>query len=497
MGVIIRQGFKAAISNYIGMGLGFISLFILFPLFYEPKELGAIRIFLELATVLSAFALMGTHYSINRFFPYFRTSDQSHHGFFFWALILPLIGYSLLLISLILFGNDFFKFINPNALDYKPLFPILLVLILVNLYQLVTEVSCANHGRTAVPNFMKEVVMRSLIIISGFLFYLKFVNFQQSLWLIVASYLIALIGSIWFLSKLTKINLKPDLSFLKKEPKLKKEILLYTAYLFVTGILVLIIPKIDFFLISSIKKDLSMVAIYSIGFYLATFIEVPKRAILQIATPIISTHMKESRFKEVEDLNKKNGTNQLLISGTLFFFIWMNIDNLYKIMPNGDFYSEGKWVVFYIGLSKMIDAVFCGNNSIIANSKFYNWALITMLIAAFFGIAFNWYFITHYGIIGGAISTIFVMILVNSYNFGLVQFKLKINPLHPAQLKIIAILIFFFLISFIGNWFENPILDGFVRTVLLGSLLIFTFFKSKVSEDFNSIVLNYLPKRNS
>ena len=493
MGVIIRQGFKAAISNYIGMALGFISLFILFPLFYDPNELGAIRIFLELATVLSAFALMGTHYSINRFFPYFKTSDQNHHGFFFWVLLLPSIGYVILILSLLLFGNTFFTFINPNALQYKALFPLLLILILIILYQNVTEVSCANHGRTAVPNFMKEVVMRSLIILSGVLFYFDIIDFFQSLWLIVASYLIALIGSIWFLTRLTKINLRPNMKFIKDNPKLKTEIIQFTGYLFVIGILALIIPKIDFFLISSIKKDLSLVAIYSIGFYLATFIEVPKRAILQVATPIISSHMKEGRIDQVEILNKKNGTNQLLISGILFFFIWMNIDNLYKIMPNGDYYSSGKWVVFFIGLSKLIDAIFCGNSPIIANSKFYNWNLITMLIASFFGILFNWYFITNYGIIGGALSTIFVMFLVNLYNFLLVQIKLKINPLHSDQLKIILVLILFFSLTFIGNWFENPFIDGIVRSVLLGTALVLTIFKLKVSEEFNSLLLKYIP----
>ena len=80
MGVIIRQGFKAALSNYIGMGLGFLSLFILLPLFYTPEKLGAVRLFIELGTVLSSFALIGTHYSINRFFPFFKTADEKHHA---------------------------------------------------------------------------------------------------------------------------------------------------------------------------------------------------------------------------------------------------------------------------------------------------------------------------------------------------------------------------------------------------------------------------------
>ncbi len=493
MGVIIRQGFKAAISNYIGMVLGFVSMFVLFPLYYPTKELGAIRIFIELATVLSAFALMGTHYSVNRFFPFFKTNDQTHHGFFFWVLIFPLIGFTLLLISLVLFGQSFFTFINPEANQYAELFPLLLLLIFIILYQNVTEVSCANHGRTAVPNFMKEVVMRVLILLSGTLYFLKIISFNQSLWLIVSAYIVALIGSIWFLTRLTKINLKPDFNFLRKNKVLKREILHFTIFLFTSGILALIIPKIDFFLISSIKKDLSLVAVYSIGFYLATFIEVPKRTILQVATPIFSNHMKLGEIDKVEELNKKNGTNQLLISGILFFCIWLNIDNLYAIMPNGEKFEAGKWVVFYIGISKLIDAIFCGNSPIIANSKFYSWSLFTMLIAATTGVIFNYYFIQNFGIIGGAISTVFVMISVNLCNYILVQYHLGINALHKNQLITIFVLVIFFAITFLGHWFTNPYFDGITRTTILGGLLVLSLFKLKISGEFNKLLLSKLP----
>lgn len=493
MGVIIRQGFKAALSNYIGMGLGFLSLFILFPLFYEPKELGAIRLFIELGTVLSAFSLMGTHYSINRFFPFFKTADQKHHGFFFWVLVFPLVGFVILLLNLLIFGDAFFTFINPNALQYKEMLPMLLLLIFIILYQVVSEVSCANHGRIAVPNFMREIVMRALIIVAGVLYYYKVVDFYQSVWLMVLSYAVALTGNIWFLHKLTRINLRPSFDFIRKNPKIKKEALRFTALLFFSGIAALVVPKIDFFLISSIQKDLSEVAIYSIGFYLATFIEVPKRTILQVATPIISEHMKEGRFKEVEELNKKNGTNQLLISGILFFMIWLNIDNLYAIMPKGDIYQKGKFVVFFIGISKLIDAVLCGNSPIITNSKFYGWSTISILVAIVSSLLFNFYFITKFGLIGGAISTILVMICVNSTNAILLQIKLKINPFHKAQLKIAAVLAAFFAITFTGMWLNNPYLDSIVKSTLLGSAIILVMYKARLSEDFNQLLASKLP----
>jgi O-antigen/teichoic acid export membrane protein len=493
MGVIIRQGFKAALSNYIGVGLGFLSLFILFPLFYEPDELGAIRIFLELSSVLAAFALMGTHYSVNRFFPFFKTQDQEHHGFFFWILIWPLVGYIILTVVLLVSGSTIFNFINPDSMKYKDLFPLLLLLIFIILYQIVSEVTCANYGRIAVPNFMREVVLRSLIIIAGFLYYIKAVSFNTSILLIVFAYLIALSGNIFFLSKLTKISLKPNFEFIRKNRYLRNEIFKFTAFFFFSGIVSLIIPKIDFFLLSSIRKNLADVAVYSIGFYLATFIDVPKRSILQVLTPIMSNHLKNKNYEEIESLNKKNGTNQLLISCILFFLIWLNIDNLYEIMPKGDFFVKGKWVVFYIGISKLIDSVACGNSPIIANSKFYYLAMIVIVIAAVSGIGFNYYLIPKFGILGAAISTVFVMLTINACSLIIVQFKMKINPFHIDQLKILGIMIVFISLTFFGKWFTNPFIDSFIKTLVLGSIMLISIFKFRLSEDFNQLLRSKLP----
>jgi O-antigen/teichoic acid export membrane protein len=493
MGVIIRQGFKAALSNYIGMGLGFLSLFILFPLFYTPEKLGAIRLFIELGTVLSSFALIGTHYSINRFFPFFKTEDQRHNGFFFWVLIFPLIGYLVLSICILIGGDSVFLFINPNALQYKELFPMLMLLIFIILYQVVTEVSSANHARIAVPNFMREVVMRLLIIIAGSLYFGKFISFNQSVWLIVASYATALLGNIWFLGRLTKIHLKPDFLFIKKNPHIKKDSLRFTAILFFSGVASILHTKMDFFMISALQKDLSEVAVYSIGFYLATFIEVPKRTILQVATPIISGYMKEGKFKEVEDLNKKNGSNQLLISGILFFMIWLNIDNLYEIMPRGDFYVKGKWVVFFIGISKLIDSITSGNGPIIVNSKFYSYSVISIVVAVLSSVFYNYFLVSAYGILGGAYSTILVMLSINLCNTLILQYELGINPFHLDQVKILLILILFFAISFTGKWFINPYLDSIVRSITIGSVLIYGIFKLRISEDFNSLLRSKLP----
>jgi O-antigen/teichoic acid export membrane protein len=498
MGLIIRQSFKASISNYLGFALGFLSLFILFPLFFTPVELGAVRLFIELGSVLSAFALMGTNSSINRFFPYFKTADQKHHGFFFWALVIPAIGFLFLTLILFISGDSFFVFLNENALEYKSLFPMLICLIFINVYIMVTEVSCANHGRIALTNFSKEVVMRIFIVLSGCLFYFKIISFDTCIWLIVASYGITLILNFFFLSRLTAINLRPDFNFLKENKKLTKEIALFSLVLIFSALSSFVVPKIDFFLVSKLQKDLSNVAIYSIGFYLATFIEIPKRTILQISLPIISSQLKENKMNDLDNLNKKNGTNQLIISSLLFFLIWLNIDNMYAIMPRGDFFAQGKWVVFIIGLSKVMDSVNSAYSPIVAFSNLYKWVPYTVAANSIVSVIINYFFIGLYGYIGGAISNIILMLLVNVFYVLLIHKKLKINPFEKKQMKIVFVFLIFLSISFGGNWFSNPFIDGFVRTSILGVLFVWSIIQLKISDDFNNLILsklNYFNKK--
>ena len=97
------------------------------------------------------------------------------------------------------------------------------------------------------------------------------------------------------------------------------------------------------------------------------------------------------------------------------------------------------------------------------------------------------------GILGGAISTVLIMITVNLCTFLIVQLKLKINPFHPNQLKILAILIIFISITFIGKWFTNPFIDSFIRTIVLGSILVIGIYKFRLSEEFNQLLKSKIP----
>jgi len=487
MGVIIRQSIKATASNYIGTLLGFLSLFLLFPLFFEPTDLGAVRFLLEAAAVLSTFALMGTHYSINRFFPYFKTEDRRNHGFFFWVFVLPATGYLLVLTGLLFFREPLLALFRMDAQKLEALYPMLILLVLFSLFQVVTESASANHGRIAVPNFLREIFIRVCLIASGFAFFRGWIEFETALWLMVAAYGLAVAGNILFLSRLTPIHLKPDFNFLKEHPELRKEMLRFTGFLFLGGVTGLIISKLDFMMITSMK-NLSDTAIYSIGFYLAMLIEIPKRTLLQVSAPIISSHMKEGNLPQVQDLYRRTTLNQLLAGATLFYLIWLNIDNLYDIMPRGDYYRSGKIVVLILGVGRLFDLLGSSSGPVLANSKYYAWTFVNFGIVAVLAVVGNYLLIPIYGITGAAIATSLTIMVNHILVIYITWLKMGIHPFDRGQLRLLLIMIPMFALTLIPYRMENPFLNGILRTGTAGLLFVYLLYAFKVSEDMNEIL---------
>ena len=93
MGIIVRQSIKATIVNYIGVGIGFVTTFFVLTRYLTTEEIGLTRVLIDTATMLAGLAQLGTNASVLRFYPYFNNEKNKDHGFFFWTLVVPLIGF--------------------------------------------------------------------------------------------------------------------------------------------------------------------------------------------------------------------------------------------------------------------------------------------------------------------------------------------------------------------------------------------------------------------
>ena len=488
MGIIIRQSIKGTFVNYIGTFIGFLTTVIILPKFLLPEEIGLIKVIPEAALMIANFALMGITASAIRFFPYFQNSKNKDNGFFFYLLILPTIGLLICIPAYLLLRTQISNFFAEKSSLFLNYYDWVIPLICIVVYWMTFETYANVKMRIAVPKFIREVLVRIMLINIYLLYAFKVLTLDGFIACFISVYAIALLLTFIYIKKMGTPTLKHDFSFLDK--KLKQNIAKYTGFI-VLGILGGgLLYQIELFMIAG-QLGLDHAGIYTTAFYMAVAVEIPSRSISAISSPIAAQSIKEGNLNEANMLYKKIALHQLIAGGIIFLLIWINIDNIFAIMPNGQTYIAGKWVVFFTGLSRLISVTFGFGASLISFSKYYYWTLPFTLLITTTGIIANLLLIPIFGIAGAAIATVITFTISYAIQQGIVVLKLKGNPLSLSLFKFLALLGIAFAFNYLlPIWSENPIIDGLYRTTIVGVLTLSILYKLKLSDEITSLVVS-------
>jgi O-antigen/teichoic acid export membrane protein len=237
----------------------------------------------------------------------------------------------------------------------------------------------------------------------------------------------------------------------------------------------------------SAYSGLRNTGIYTIAFFIATFIEIPKKSLSQVLIPLVSEANKNNDIGKLEELYKKSSLTQLIIGGFIFIIIWCNIANIFRLIPHGNIYSEGKWVVFFIGIGKLFDMATGINQEIVGTSRYYKYDLIYYPFIGIIAIGANMWLIPRYGMTGAAIAAAFSVFLFNTIRFLFILLVFKIQPFSFNIVKVLVIGSIVFLLSYFIPPFTNLIIDILVRCLTITITFIGLILLSKSSEDINSI----------
>ncbi|MFM7766015.1 MAG: polysaccharide biosynthesis C-terminal domain-containing protein, partial [Sphingomonadales bacterium] len=166
----------------------------------------------------------------------------------------------------------------------------------------------------------------------------------------------------------------------------------------------------------------------------------------------------------------------------------------FAIMPRGDYYAQGKWVVFLIGITRLVDALGASAGPIIANSPYYTWTLLNFGIAMTTAIIANYFLIPVYGINGAAAGTLITFLCTQTFGVSIIYYKMKLHPFTRNKGVLIIIFAIMMGLSFTGRWLENPIIDSVLKTVVLGGAYGYLLYAFQISQEVNSLVNKYLAK---
>lgn len=485
MGLVIRQSIFTTIISYAGAVLGYINLLYLFPKFLDPEQVGLLRTIQDAAILFVPFAQFGLAQSIFRFHPQLAKDKQAEASFISLLFLLAIIGFALFLIIFKLFEQPLLSYFQDNAQQIIQYASVVVWLTFILLITALLEAYSRSLLKTVFPNLLREVIIRLLLGILVVMYFQSWLTYTAFITGTVIAYLSCLLILILYLVAQKRLSFSLRFYTL---PKAKiKELIGYSVFSFAGTAGMVIIGKIDSMMVSALI-GLAANAVYTTAFYMAAVIEIPKRALSQVAMPLIARAFEKKDLKDIATIYQKTSINQFII-GTLFLIgIYINIENIFELMPKKEIYEAGKWVVIIVGIGKLTDMLFGPSSEIIVLSKYYAFNIILLLLLATTAIASLNVLIPAYGINGAAAGAAMALILFNVAKFFFIWAKLKMQPFSSATLKVVFIALAALGLNLLIPKFNFLLIDIFVRsaaiTIAYGTLI----FLTKASPDGNAFL---------
>jgi O-antigen/teichoic acid export membrane protein len=471
MGIIINQGFKNSLGFYLGVILGAINILFVSTYFLSSDELAVSRLLIENSFVLAAFVHLGSPHILDRFFAKFKDEENQHNGLLMYLFIFPHIGIFLLGIIYFIFKENIQQYFIAESPSFVPYLWLSIPMSYFWAIFVILDAYLRAYKITYYSIFLRETILRGINIITIILYGFKLISFDTFLYL----QLLSLVFIVVFLFFNIKKNGILYLDLKKIAIKKSLETLKFSGIVIFGGLGANLIMFIDRNIIAH-KIGTQAAAIFMISTYLASIIEIPLKAIKQIAVPFLSEYFINSDFVNIENLYKKASSNFLLLSGLMFILIFFSIEDLLNILPKKEIYSQGKWVVIVIAGGKCLEMALGLNSELIAFSKYFKFNTYLILFMMVCIVIFNYYLIPIYGVLGSAFATAFVTILSSVIRLVFVKIKFGFTLKDENYGKIIVM---FILMFFIGMGLNLLSLDNLILSivyVVIKSSLIFVFF---------------------
>ena len=481
MGIVKRNSITITILSYLGIVVGYVNKILLFPNFLSEEQVGLANILVSMAVMYAQFSAMGINSTIVKFFPFFRTPDRRHNGFFFWTALGVSLGF-------VLFTTLFLIFREPVTEYYAQKSPLLskyyLLLIPLGFTTLFFNFFTAwlqALYKTIVSSFVYEVALRLLVTAEISLYALGAIDFEQFIVGYVLIYfvptLVLLVYTLWT----RRIDLRPV--WTGRTRRLLSVAAVYGLWQYLGGTSMYIVPVIDQSMLAGMR-GLAQQAVFSTMAYMVAAMLTPYRSMIKVATPVVTNLWKERDMEGMRRISREMSLVNLIVGSFLFLLIWVNLDNIFSLMPAS--YSAGRYVFLFLGLGRIFEMYAGLTGVILITSKRYRYDFTFSVLLVGMTVASNAALIPSLGMNGSAIATMSTVIVYNLIRIGFVWKFFRIQPFAATDCWIVlltgAMVGLSALIPYLGNF----ILDAAVRTLVISLLFGATVYYTNASPQLNA-----------
>lgn len=484
MGIVLRQSLNNTIITYIGFAIGAINTLFLYTRFMIPENYGLIQVILSVSAILMPILAFGVPNTVVKFYSSFKDRTKQD-AFLTLVLFLPMV----LIIPIALlsfFANEFIGDLlsNKNPVVGKYVWHIFFVGMAMAYFEIFYAWSRIKM-KSIFGNFMKEIFCRIVQSVLLILLWFKIIDVYFFINALVAAYLLrTLIMKVYaFYLRMPKMNFTLTSNW--------TNIVAYSALIILGGSTAIVLLEVDKVMLNHFL-DIDNIAYYAVSGFIASTIAVPSRAMHQITYPLTASYINNKEKGALKSLYQKSSLTLFIVSGILFLLIFLNLDELYTLLPNN--YANGFMIVFWIGLAKVYDALLGNNNAILYNSDYYRSILFFGVLLAFFAILFNLWLIPTYGINGAAIASFSAFFIYNTLKLIYVRAKFRVIPFTIETLKVFGLLLSVGCIFWFIDFPFHAIVSIGLKSILMILVYVTVLYRFKISEDVYGFLNKYLKR---
>ncbi|HLF34210.1 MAG TPA: polysaccharide biosynthesis C-terminal domain-containing protein [Cyclobacteriaceae bacterium] len=483
MGDIRKQSVYSTIYIYAGFLIGFISTGILMPRFLAESHNGVLKLLTSYSLIFAQFGSLGFQVATIKFMPLFRNKEKGHGGFFVLVLLSGLIGFSIF--TLVYYNIKPWVISHEQAKSSLFADYFFLVLPLTFFEILFNQIDTYARAlfKSILGSFLKEFFQRFLVLAVLLLYVFNWIGFNTFIFLYTAALSASTVIIFIVLLMQGEISINPRKLTLDR--KLIYSILSVSGFGLITGINAMAITQIDSIIINY-YYDPGLTGIYAITFTYGTLVMMPSRALYRIASTYISEAFNKNDLPTLKEIQSKSCLNQYIAGLGLFLLLWVNIDNVFRILPES--YQSGKYVIFLIGLGNLIHMLAGLSSQLIINSPKYKYSAIFIVIFLGILVTADLVLIPIYGIIGAAAGSLMSVFIFNLIKYIYLRSAYGIQPYNFSYLYISFVGAGAYLIAYYIPLPGQLLVNLVLKSSIVGGVMLAGIYFLRISKDINELV---------
>lgn len=486
MGIVRKQSIYSSIFIIIGFAIGAVNTLFLYLKFLSAEQYGLTAVFVDFFTFFSVLSTFGATMAFYKFYPLYNSHlGRKNNDLPFLALLTSLIGCTLLIISTLALKDVIIRKFSKNSplfvTHFYHVLPLTVSLTMMGIF----EVFAFMLKRTAVINFIKEVIHRLVQTVIILLFGFGIIDFEQFILLYSLMYIpsVIMMAYVAFSQQGMRINFKIS----RVTKRIYKKILAFSMFHF-SGVVIVTVPATinGFFIAGLSSNGLRDVGIFMIAKYMATTLSVPNRAMRGIASATIAEGMHERSYAKVNTFLKKTSLTLLIISILIFGLIFSNIKDLISLTKGAEFYPAVT-VFLILGVTKIFENSMGFNEMVLSLSKYWRLDFMISTAVIILSLPINYFLIKESPLIGAAVADMIVIGLIYSIRYYSLFRLFHIQPYTKNTVYVLGLGTVGIIICLMLPAFNNIIVDMGFRSLVFGLFFVGAVLALNLSQDLTDM----------